>query len=163
MSYAIVLHHRPALDNPDITEQIAHIAQELTGEWFTPDVAESIHLDLLFQDALCLEVEGKVFAFILFTGCDGAISITIMGASPGFRRRGYGSDLMEYLIRHASELGFNRIEVLTVPPAQKPHYGATIHFYEKHGFIIEKELTGLWQSGSALKLVRRWTQPELGN
>lgn len=130
------------------------IARELTGEWFTPDVSKSLHLDLLFQDMLCYEDEGRILAFLMFTACDGAINISLMGARQGVRGKGYGSRLILRVIEYAAEWRFDRVELLTVPPEHKPQYAATLHFYLKHGFAVERTVLDLWQSGPALKLVR---------
>jgi len=43
-----------------------------------------------------------------------------------------------------------------VPPDVKPVYQATIRFYEKHGFVLRKKYTELWENG-AVELVRTLT------
>ncbi len=157
MDYSIDLCQRPGLIDMAITEQVVDITKELTGEWFTPDVPDSVRMDLKFQDVVCLEIGGKVVAFIMFTSCDGAINLTLVGARLNARGKGYGSRLMEYLIKHVRHLGFNRMEVLTIPPKQMPRYEATVCFYQKHGFVIDREITDLWESSPALKLVKSLT------
>jgi len=57
---------------------------------------------------------------------------------------------------HAKHLGFERVVTLTVPPDVKPVYQATIRFYEKHGFVLRKKYTELWENG-AVELVRTLT------
>jgi ribosomal protein S18 acetylase RimI-like enzyme len=150
----INLYQRPGVSDPLIVEQTMSIVEELVGEWFTPDVPDSTRRDLQFQDVLCLEVDGRVTAFIMFVGYEGSISLTLMGTRPGARGQGLGSRLLKHLFEHVAQLGFDRIEVLTVPPEFKPCYEATVKFYQKHGFVIDKEIPGLWESCPALKLVR---------
>lgn len=108
----------------------------------------------MFQDVLCLRADGQAAAFLMFTGLDGAIHITLMATKSGLRGKGYGSRLVGYLVEQMVQWGFERIEVMTVPPHQKPQYAGTVRFYQKHGFVVEREMPGIWRSGSALKLVR---------
>jgi GNAT superfamily N-acetyltransferase len=155
MDCKINLYQRPGLMHTAIAEQIVAIAEELTGEWFTPGVPEDTRLDLKFQDALCLEGEGKVVAFIVFTIGDGAINLSLVGVRLEARGKGYGSKLMEHLTEHVRQLGFKQIDVWTFLPEQKPCYEATVAFYQKHGFGIDRIVGGLWDTGPALKLVKR--------
>ena len=131
-----------------VAEGIMSIINDLTGEWFTEDVAEATRRDLLFHDVICAWHEGRVRSFIMFTSHDGALHITLMGTSPQYRGRGLGSALMERLVTHARDLGFGEIVAFTVPPASRPAYGATVAFYQKHGFRIVQEHGELWQSGA---------------
>jgi len=108
----------------------------------------------MFHDVICLEGDNKVVSYIMFTSLDGIINILYMGTNPDYRGKGYGSMLMEYLFDYGKKLGFTEFEALTVPPESKPSYKATVEFYQRHGFVVEKYYTELWQSG-ALKLVKR--------
>ena len=153
MEYCIQLYKRPGLENQNVEEQVLNITNSLVGEWFTPDVLDGIAKDLLFHDTVCLEINNNIVSFIMFTSLDGAMHILLMGTSPMYRGKGYGSMLIKYLFEHAKALGFCKIDLLTVPPEYKPSYNSTIGFYMRHGFIIEKEYTEIWQSG-ALKLVK---------
>lgn len=139
------IHTRPT---GSVVEEILSIVEDLTGEWFTADVARAARRDLLFHDVLCARVEGRIRAFIMFTSHDGAISIALMGTTPEFRGRGYGSALIDRLAVHAKALGFEEIVALTVPPTSKSVYKATVDFYRKHGFRVVKEYTELWQDGA---------------
>lgn len=150
----IKLYVRPGFGSAAIADQIVSIARQLTGEWFTPDVAESLPNDLKFHDALCMEVGGSIVSFITFSSMDGSLYITLMGTDPSVRGQGHGSRLMEALFDHARGLGFGDIVVQTVPPSAKPCYAATVGFYQKHGFVIEREYTELWQTG-ALQLRKK--------
>lgn len=150
----IEYYNRPGRNNDLVTQRIVAIACELVGEWFTPDVPESLPNDLKFHDALCLEVDGKVVSFVTFTSMDGSLLITLMGTTPDMRGQGHGSRLMEALSAHARALGFGDVVVQTVPPSAKPCYEATVRFYQKHGFVIEKEYADLWQTG-ALQLRKK--------
>ncbi|MBI5094125.1 MAG: GNAT family N-acetyltransferase [Candidatus Hydrogenedentes bacterium] len=141
----IYLHSRPA---GLVAEAILSIVADLTGEWFTTDVAPATERDLLFQDVFCAIQDGRIRSFIMFTSHDGAIHITLTGTSPAYRGQGIGSALMKRLELHAGALGFDEIVVFTVPPASKPVYQATVDFYRKHGFKVVKEYRELWQNGA---------------
>ena len=142
---SIRVHRRP---QGPVAEEIVSIVTQLTGEWFTEDVAPATRRDLLFHDVTCGTADGRIRAFIMFTSHDGAILITLMGTSPEYRGRGLGSALMQHLVSHARELGFDEIVAFTVPPTSKPAYQATLGFYRKHGFAVVKRYTELWQSGA---------------
>jgi ribosomal protein S18 acetylase RimI-like enzyme len=144
------IHRRPS---GSVADEILSIVRDLTGEWFTPDVEPATRRDLLFQDVICVRQNGRIRAFLMFTSHDGAIHITLMGTSPEYRRRGFGTALIERLMSHAEELGFGEIVTFTVPPAAKAAYQATVDFYKKRGFRVVREHTTLWQSG-ALELRR---------
>ena len=150
----IEIHSRPTGPAAD---EIVSIVRDLTGEWFTPDVAPATRRDLLFQDVVCVRQDGRIRAFIMFTSHDGAILITLMGTSRQCRGRGFGSALMDRLASHAKELGFGEIVTFTVPPAAKPAYQATVGFYQKRGFRVVREYAELWQSG-ALELRKPLTE-----
>lgn len=154
MDYNISLYKRPNPEQMDVVEQVINITAMLTPEWFTPDVPEGIPNDLMFQDLVCIEKDHVVKSFIMFTSLDGAIHVTLMGTHPDLRHKGLGSMLMQYLLGHAAGLGFTRINLLTVPPKTKSTYDSTVRFYEKHGFIIQREIPDLWQGG-ALELTRQ--------
>jgi ribosomal protein S18 acetylase RimI-like enzyme len=141
----IDLYRRPT---GPVAEAILSIVTDLTGVWFTPDVAPATRRDLLFHDVFCAAQDGRIRAFVAFTSHDGAIHITLMGTSPEYRGQGIGSALMKRLESHAETLGFNEIVAFTVPPASKPVYQTTVDFYQKHGFRVVKEHRALWQSGA---------------
>lgn len=124
------------------------IVRQLTGDWFEEDVQEYLPRDLMYQDALCLEVDAKIASFIVFTSFDGSILITLMGTDPTIRGGGYGSKLMEALFDHSRKLGFRDVFLWTVPPSVEPRRAATVGFYQKHGFVIEKEYKELWDHGA---------------
>lgn len=109
---------------------------------------EDTKKDLIFQDLICLHVDGRIRSFLVFTSWEGTIYITLMGTHPDNRGQGFGSQLIEYLIEHIKTLGFKQIILLTVPPDVKSQYEQTIKFYEKHGFKINKRYTEIWNSGA---------------
>lgn len=139
------LHRRPS---GPVADAIIGIVTDLTGAWFTEDVAPATRRDLLFHDAICAVENGRIRAFIMFTSHDGAIQITLMGTSPKCQGQGFGSALMERLVSHAKELGFSEIVTFTVPPTSKPAFQATVDFYRKRGFKVVKKYTELWQNGA---------------
>lgn len=134
-------------------EQIVNIAQELTSRWFTANVPDDIRKDLSFHDVFCLEDQGEVASFLVFTSLDGMIQIILMGTRLCDRGKGYGSLLIDRLADHARQLGYGRMMAMTVPPDTKPAYAATVRFYERHGFSTAKRYDELWESG-ALEMVK---------
>ncbi|MHB9131849.1 MAG: GNAT family N-acetyltransferase [Armatimonadota bacterium] len=136
-----------------ITMEILAIVRALTGRWFTADVPEDTAHDLLFQDALCLRVDGRMVSTLIFTCWDGVIHVTLLGTHPEYQRQGFGSRLLQHLCVKVCTLGFDQVVVLTVPPEVNPAYEATVRFYESQGFVIRKRYTELWESG-ALELVK---------
>ncbi|MDF2648514.1 MAG: hypothetical protein K0Q73_4319 [Paenibacillus sp.] len=60
----------------------------LTGDWFTDNVPENTSRDLLFQDMICLQLEGRIKSYIIFTSLEGRIYITLMGTHPEYRDQG---------------------------------------------------------------------------
>jgi RimJ/RimL family protein N-acetyltransferase len=60
------------------------------------------------------------------------VGILGMGLIPGFRRKGYGSQMIRACLEHAKRKGIERVE-LTVYASNH----AAILFYEKHGFAPE--------------------------
>ncbi len=141
----IEMHRRPA---GPIADEIVSIAESLTGEWFTADVAPATRRDLLFQDVLCVRSDSRICAFVMFTSHDGAILITLMGTLPECQGLGYGSSLIDHLVVHARKLGFAEIVTFTVPPASRAAFRSTLDFYERRGFKVEKEYAEMWQSGA---------------
>ena len=100
MDTAIKIYERPSKSGDPVVEQIDQLILSLTGEWFTYDVAGDASRDLFFQDVMCLESEGRVKAFLIFTSSEGSLSISLMGTDPKQRRQGFGSLLIQHLIGH---------------------------------------------------------------
>jgi ribosomal protein S18 acetylase RimI-like enzyme len=145
MAMKIEMHSRPT---GPIAEEIIAIVERLTGDWFTADVAPATRRDLLFQDTICVRSDGRICSFVMFTSHDGALHITLMGTLPECRGRGFGTSLIDHLVAHAMQLGFDQIVTFTVPPAAKPVFRSTLDFYKRRGFRVVKEYTELWQSGA---------------
>ena len=150
MDYDIFVYSRPSTH---ISRQIVEIASLLTAEWFTANVPEDISRDLLYQDAVCLCVEGRVVCFLQFTCMDGAMHINLMGTHPDYRGQGYGTVLLRYFFRYVKSLGMDSVKLYTVPPDTKPAYLPTLRFYERNGFRIVKRYDELWESG-AIEMVK---------
>lgn len=146
----IEVHPRPS---GAIRDEIVSISQELTSEWFTPNVPQDTCADLGFQDVLILKEGGRIAVFIMFTCLDGTIQLSLMGTRLEARGKGLGSILLNAFCEHVKSIGFDRIMVYTVPPDRKPAYRSTLGFYEKHGFRITHRYEELWEVG-ALQLVK---------
>jgi len=80
--------------------------------------------------------------------------ITLMATRPEFQGRRLGSQLIQYFFGYAQKLGFQTVVVMTVPEDVNHLYDATIRFYQKHGFTIEKRYNELWEHG-AVQLLKR--------
>ncbi|HOF88644.1 MAG TPA: GNAT family N-acetyltransferase [Armatimonadota bacterium] len=143
--HCIAHYHRPPAG---VTEEILAIVRALTGRWFTANVPDDTARDLRFQDALCVRVDGRMVAMLMFTCLDGAIHVTLMGTHPEYQGQGCGSRLVQHLCATVRALGFDRVVVMTVPPEVNPAYAATVRFYQSQGFVIRKRYTELWESGA---------------
>ncbi len=60
-------------------DEIVRIAELLSEHWFTPNVPADTRRDLRFHDAFCLVANDRMRAFLVFTGRDGRIEISLMG------------------------------------------------------------------------------------
>lgn len=136
-------------------DSIYKIVQDYTSDYFTSNLPNDTKNDLMFQQVMLLESNKEIFSFIVFTCWDGSPNITLMATKRDYCGKGYGKTLMHHLISHLSKLGFNRIELLTVPPDSKPIYKKTVAFYESLGFNAERIYSELWESG-ALKMLKTW-------
>ena len=150
IEYEIEIYQRPS---GLIRDEIVSIAQELTSDWFTLNVPNDTYYDLGFQDVMILKEAGRIVSFIMFTGLDGTIQLSLMGTRSASRTKGFGSILIDKFCEYIKSIGFNRIMVYTVPPDTKPAYSATLRFYQKHGFKITRRYDELWEFG-ALQLVK---------
>ena len=145
MEYEINIYRRP---EKDVVLRIKEITELLTVRWFTNNVPGDTERDLMFQDAVCLSINGLIVSFIMFTCLDGTINISIMGTHPDYRGKGLGTAIIKYFFTYVRSLGFECIKVFTIPPDVKISYKETIDFYEKNGFKIEKRYNELWENGA---------------
>jgi Acetyltransferases len=150
MDYDIFIYCRPP---KDIVKRIKEITELLTMKWFTKNVPEDTERDLMFQDVVCLSVNGLIVSFIMFTCLDGTINISIMGTHPDYRGKGLGTVIINYFFKYVKSLGFEYIKVFTVPPDVKVSYKDTVNFYIKNGFVVEKRYNELWENG-AIELIK---------
>lgn len=150
MEYEINIYRRP---EKDVVRRIKEITELLTVKWFTNNVPEDTERDLMFQDVVCLNIDGLIVSFIMFTCLDGTINISIMGTHPDYRGKGLGTVIINYFFAYVKSLGFEYIKVFTVPSDVKIAYKETINFYEKNGFKVGKRYTELWENG-ALELIK---------
>lgn len=150
MDYEINIYKRP---EGIIVQQIKEIAELLTERWFTQNVPGDTERDLMFQDAACVSIDGRIVSFIMFTCLDGTINMSIMGTHPDYRGRGIGTALINYFFDYVRSMGFEYIRLFTVPPDVKPSYQETVDFYYRNGFRFEKRYTELWENG-AIELLK---------
>ncbi|TBL74524.1 GNAT family N-acetyltransferase [Paenibacillus thalictri] len=148
----IELNHYRRPDQKVIGE-VAELIRLLTGDWFTDLVREEAERDMLFQDVMCLRIDGSVKAFIIFTSWEGIIRISLMGTDPAHQGQGLGSRLMNDFVDHIQTLGFKQIALLTVPPEVRSCYERTIGFYSRHGFIVSNRYKEI-RAGGAIQMVR---------
>ena len=145
----IVLYQRPGHSEPEICKQITTVIKSLS-EWFTKDVEEEVAKDLFFHDVFFYVHENTVMSYLIFTSFEGSILISNMGTNKDFRNKGYGTKLIQTLTTYAYENNFDKIRLFTVPSDHNPMYKSTINFYYKNGFVINKLINGLWESGAVL-------------
>lgn len=136
-------------------DSIYKIIQDYTRDYFTLNLPDDTKNDLMFQQVIYLTSNDDIVSFIVFTCWDGSPNITLMATKREYSGRGFGKTLILHLVSYLTELGFNRIELLTVPPEAKPVYKSTVTFYESLGFNIEKVYSQLWESG-AMKMIKTW-------
>ena len=149
-NYSIQLHQRPTGYTADA---IVNLAQLLSPIWFTPNVPEDTRRDLLFHDTLCLWQDNQLISCLVFTSWNGCLHISLFATYPDHRKQGWGTILLSHFCDYARQLGFARINALTVPPDIKPIYKDTLQFYQKHGFILTKRYSNLWEH-DAIELVK---------
>ena len=141
-NYHIQLYQRPAVDTVDA---IVNLTRLLSPIWFTPNVPEDTRRDLLFHDALCLWQDESLISCLVFTSWNGCLHISLFATHPDYQKQGWGTILLNHFYNHVKQLRFSKIYVLTVPPDVKPIYEETLRFYKKHGFVVEKRYTDLWE------------------
>jgi GNAT superfamily N-acetyltransferase len=139
--------HRPG-KNTRVVRSALSIITPLTGDWFTKDVVENIAFDLHFQDMAAFYVHGRMTSFIVFTGMDGSVLITLMATARECHGRGYGTRLYQWFERYIRRRGCDTVRLQTVPGDINPNYRSTIAFYEKLGFVFTKRYNELWEHGA---------------
>ncbi len=135
-------------NRPALGRTLADVAREHVGDWFTENVPDDLLSDLRFQDALILIDDGRIQAFIAFTGIDRAIQIMMFATRRAERGKGYGTLLYRRFEDFIARYGVSTIRVQTVPPEANPNYLSTVAFYEKQGFKIVKRYAELWEHGA---------------
>lgn len=105
-------------------------------------------------------VDGTVAGFLTVQRhFEQAAEITWMAVHARHRHRGVGSALVERLCRDLAAEGRRLLLVLTVSPSDKgpeppDGYQATRAFYRAMGFVLARDLPGLWDADTAVLLVR---------
>jgi GNAT superfamily N-acetyltransferase len=155
-NYTIQLYQRPT---GKVAEEIVNLARQLTPKWFTANVPEDTRKDLLFQDAFCLRQDGRLVSFIVFTGWDGGLHITLFGTDPSQQNHGWGIIVLNRFCDYARQLHYTKIHILTVPPDIKPVYKETVQFYQNRGFVLTRRYANLWEH-DAIELVKSLENPQ---
>jgi len=144
-----VCHKKRPADSR-ISNEIIILTEELTSKWFTHNVPEDTQRDLYFQDVYYIKKCGRVESFLIYTGWDGSLYITLFGTRESSQNKGYGKTLLTALEKEAARKKYSQIYTLTVPPEKKESYRRTLDFYLKNGFTVKKEYKELWESGAIL-------------
>jgi ribosomal protein S18 acetylase RimI-like enzyme len=103
---------------------------------------------------------GEVVAFLTWVPrFDEAAEITWMAVRADRRRAGIGTLLIDRLLEELRARKRRVVGVLTVSPTdpgEEPPdgYQATRSFYRKRGFVLMRDLPGLWESDTAVLMVR---------
>ena len=64
---------------------------------------------------------------------------------------------MQYFVEYISAIGLNSIELYTFSPETRPVYAATVGFYQRVGFKVQREHKDLWEIGTTtLKMRKSW-------
>ena len=117
------------------------------------------------QPGLVAVLDGAVVGFLTVQRhFDHAAEITWMAVHARHRHRGVGRALVDRLCADLAAEGRRLLLVLTVSPSdpgpEPPDgYQATRAFYQAMGFILARDLPGLWPDDTAVLLVRPLAQP----
>ncbi len=112
------------------------------------------------QRGLVAEEDDAVVGFLTVEPrFDACLEITWMAVRADRRRAGIGSALLERLATDAAREGRRFLLVLTVSPSDGPEevedgYQATRAFYRTNGFELARDVPGLWNSDTAVLMVR---------
>lgn len=111
------------------------------------------------QPGLVAVEGGSVRAFLTFARHFGqSAEITWMATHADHRHQGLGGALIEELATILAAEGRSILLVLTLAPSdpldEPDGYGATRRFYQRHGFVLSRELPELWDENVAVLLVR---------
>jgi GNAT superfamily N-acetyltransferase len=141
----VVHHERPG---SSVRDGIARLARLLTPRWFTENVPEDVRQDLLFQQAITCNSREGIVGFLVFTGIDRALQVTLMGTDPSCQRHGIGRALLMALRDIGRTMDYRCIRALTKPPETNPDYEGTVQFYKTLGFRQAREYHDLWENGA---------------
>jgi len=112
------------------------------------------------QPGLVAVLDGTVVGFLTVARhFAAAAEITWMAVHAGHRHRGIGRALVDRLARDLAAEGRRLLLVLTVSPSDPgldppDGYQATRAFYLAMGFVLARDLPGLWPGDTAVLLVK---------
>lgn len=110
------------------------IAKSLS-QWFSPDGIKSMEQDFLFNSVIVAKEDDIVIGFLCYTTYCGKMLLIWMGVHPQYFRQKIGSQLLQWLVEEAIQLGLYAIEVETLPDEDDYEpYKQTRNFYYENGF-----------------------------
>ena len=136
---------------------VASLAYHFANEEGRAEAAAKVRT----QPGLVAVVDGAVAGFLTVERhFDHAAEISWMAVHADHRRRGLGHLLVERLCRDLAAEGRRVLLVLTVSPSdpgEEPPdgYQATRAFYRQVGFVLARDLPGLWPWDTAVMMVRQ--------
>jgi ribosomal protein S18 acetylase RimI-like enzyme len=108
---------------------------------------------------------GELVAFLTWVPrFDEAVEITWMAVRDDRRRAGIGTLLVDRLLDELRARKRRVVGVLTVSPSDPgaepaDGYQSTRSFYRKCGFVLMRDLPGLWENDTAVLMVRAVDRP----
>jgi ribosomal-protein-alanine N-acetyltransferase len=107
------------------------------------------------QGFLVAEVEGKVVGYIIGWVVSGRARIDSMAVSRPWRGKGIGKAMMNHVLRHFENLGFDEVEL-----EARPENVVAIGLYEALGFSLERVIPHYYESdGSPAKRMKKRLNP----
>jgi ribosomal protein S18 acetylase RimI-like enzyme len=112
------------------------------------------------QPGIVAEEDGVVLGFLTFEPrFEMSAEITWVAVRADRRRAGIGGMLVDRLATDLRSEGRRLLLVLTVSPSDGPDdvpdgYQATRAFYERHDFVLARDIPELWESDTAVLMVR---------
>jgi GNAT superfamily N-acetyltransferase len=136
------------------------IVRSLPYHFGDEDGLEQCRVAVRSQDGLVALEDGVVIGFLTYEPRFAMVAeITWMAVRADRRRRGVGHRLMERFADEMRAAGRRLLLVLTVSPSDGPDdvpdgYQATRAFYARNGFVLARDIPGLWTSDTPVLMIR---------